>query len=383
VAYSADDGSELWRTSPGSLDACAPADAWELSPSVSHSYEVAKTGRLILSHTQPADWDCHDGPNATHPGSPAMLVVDAATGESSGDPVRIAGTALPGRSMPDPSGRYIDVPYELQSSVNVIRLDAETGEERWAMLHYPQDISYDVTGGDPVPPTVTAVGLDRYLISYTTGQSYTATVDEWAQDHMGTGDVSVDDLDQRMPCEYRMQRSSAGDLYCLLLTSSPDPEHTPQFHIALFDQDTGAPLGQTTVLDTASSVAETEEYYGYVDDPTTVQNDSLIPSAALSADAPAAVLPSETGIAAVDLGTGADLWSWDSGQGPAVGAHVVPDPLEVVVGLDDRVVGIDAVTGDEAWDVPADGPLFGAGDVVTITDFMTQTTRVRTTHPVG
>jgi hypothetical protein len=62
---------------------------------------------------------------------------------------------------------------------------------------------------------------------------------------------------------------------------------------------------------------------------------------------------------------------------------VVPDPLEVVVGLDDRVVGIDAVTGDEAWDVPADGPLFGAGDVVTITDFMTQTTRVRTTHPVG
>ena len=61
----------------------------------------------------------------------------------------------------------------------------------------------------------------------------------------------------------------------------------------------------------------------------------------------------------------------------------MPDALEVVVGADDRVVGIDALTGTELLDEPADGPVFGVGDVITITDFMTGTTRVRTTHPVG
>lgn len=383
VAYSASDGTEQWRMTPGDLDACAPADGWELSPSISQTHEVAESGRLILSHTEIAEWDCHDGPNATHPGRPTMVVVDAQTGETVGDPVEVSGTSIPGRSLPDPSGRFIDVPYELQSSVNVIRVDAETGEERWAMLHYPQDLSYEDIQWDPTPPTVTAAGGDRFLILYDTGDAFLATVDEWAQDHTSTGDVTVEDLEHEMPCEYRMQRSSSGDPYCLLLTSPPEPEYSPQFRASLFDRDSGEPTGQALAVDAAPSIAETDEYYGYVDDPTAVGNDALIPSAALQGDRPAIVLPAEAGLTAVEMETQESLWSWDSGTGAAVGAHVVPDAMEVIVGLEDRVVGVDAMTGDEVWDEPADGPLFGVGDVVTITDFMTQTTRVRTTHPVG
>ena len=384
VAYSAEDGSEFWRVSPGTLDACAPADAWALSPSVSQSYEVAESGQLILSHTQPADWDCHDGPNATHPGTLAMLVVDATTGEATGDPVRIAGTAIPGMSMPDPSGRFIDVPFELQSSVNVIRVDATTGEEHWAMLHYPDPSDFDPDLDASLgPATVTAAGEDRFLIQSHTDGGHLATVEAWADDHMETGDVTVDDLDYEMPCEYRMQRSSAGDPYCLLLTSSPNPDHDAQFLVSVADPSTDTATDDPLAVPAPASLIDTDEYYGYVDAPTVVENDALIPASARGADDPAIVLPTDAGLQAVDVTGGDTLWTWDSGEGTAVAGHVVPDTLEVVVGVDDRAIGIDALTGDELWDEPADGPVFGVGDVITITDFMTGTTRVRTTHPVG
>lgn len=67
VAYSADDGTERWRMAPGDLDVGATADGWELSPSVLKSYTVADSGRLTLSHTEIADWDCHDGPSCRTP----------------------------------------------------------------------------------------------------------------------------------------------------------------------------------------------------------------------------------------------------------------------------------------------------------------------------
>ena len=120
-----------------------------------------------------------------------------------------------------------------------------------------------------------------------------------------------------------------------------------------------------------------------MDAPTVVENDALIPASARGADDPAIVVPTDTGLQAVDVTGGDTLWTWDSGEGTAVAGHVVPDTLEVVVGVDDRAIGIDALTGDELWDEPADGPVFGVGDVITITGFMTGTTRVRTTHPVG
>ena len=384
VAYSAEDGSEFWRVSPGTLDACAPADAWALSPSVSQSYEAAESGQLILSHTQPADWDCHDGPNATRPGTLAMLVVDATTGEVTGDPVRIAGTAIPGMSMPDPSGRYIDVPFELQASVNVIRVDASTGEEQWAMLLYPDPSDFDPELGDSLgPATVTAAGEDRFLIQSHTDGGLLATVEAWADDHMETGDVSVEDLNYELPCEYRMQRSSAGDSYCLLLTSSPNPDHDAQFLVSVADPSTGAATGEPLAVPAPASLIDTDEYYGYVDAPTVVENDALIPASARGTDSPAIVLPTDAGLQAVDVAGGDAVWTWDSGDDTAVAGHVVPDVLEVVVGVDDRAVGIDALTGNELWDEPAHGPVFGVDDVITITDFMTGTTRVRTTHPVG
>lgn len=384
VAYSADDGSEVWRVSPGTLDACAPADAWELSPSVSQSYEVPESGQLILSHTQPADWDCHDGPNATHPGTLAMLVVDATTGEVTGEPVRIAGTAIPGMSMPDPSGRYIDVPFELQTSVNVIRVDATTGEEHWAMLHYPDPSDFDPELDASLgPATVTATGEDRFLIQSHTDGGRLATVEAWADDHMETGDVTVEDLDYEMPCEYRMQRSSTGAPYCLLLTSSPDPDHDAQFLVSVGDPSTGAATVEPLAVPAPASLIDTDEYYGFVEAPTSVENDALIPASARGSEDPAIVLATDAGLQAVDVARGDTVWTWNSSEGTAVAGHVVPDALEVVVAVDDRVVGVDALTGNKLWDEPADGPVFGVGDVITITDFMTGTTRVRTTHPVG
>lgn len=383
VAYSADDGTERWRMAPGDLDVCATADGWELSPSVLKSYTVADSGRLILSHTEIADWDCHDGPNATHPGRPAMVVVDAQTGDVVGDTVNISGTSIPGLALPDPSGRYIDVPYELQSSVNIVRVDAETGDEQWAMLHYPTDIGFDVTMGDPEPPTVTAAGGERFLIHYATGEAFLATIDAWAQDGIETGEVTVDELGGEMPCEYRMQRSSAGDPYCLLMTSSPDPAHEPQFQVALFDSVTGARAGDLHSFDVPESLLDTDEYYGVVFDSTEVASDALVPAAARQTDSSAIILPSEDGLVARDLGTDEVLWNWAPRDGTAVAPHVIPAALEAVVGLDDRVVGLDALTGEELWDEPADAPLFGVGNVVTLSDYVTATTRVRTTFPVG
>lgn len=275
------------------------------------------------------------------------------------------------------------MPYELQSSVNIVRVDAETGDEQWAMLHYPTDIGFDVTMGDPDPPTITAAGDERFLIHYTTGEAFLATVDAWAQDGMETGEVTVDVLDGALPCEYRMHRSSAGDPYCLLMTSSPDPDHEPQFQVALFDSATGARAGDLRSFDVPESLLDTDEYYGVVFDSTEVVNDALVPAAARQTDSSAIILPSEDGLVARDLGTDEVLWNWAPRDGTAVAPHVVPSTLEAVVGLDDCVVGVDAMTGDEVWDEPADGPVFGVGDVITITNFMTGRTRVRTTHPVG
>src|SRR5699024_1450366 len=165
--------------------------------------------------------------------------------------------------------------------------------------------------------------------------------------------------------------------------SSPNPDHDAQFLVSVADPSTGAAADEPLAVPAPASLIDTDEYYGVVHEPTGVDNDAFIPAPARGADAPAVVLPTDAGLQAVDVAGGDSLWTWDSGQGMAVAGHVVPDALEVVVGVDDRVVGIDALTGTELWDEPASGPVFGVGDVITSAAFMTGTTRVRTTHPVG
>src|SRR5699024_10070519 len=158
VAYDADDGHEVWRAALDTIDPCSAADGWRLSPSRTHSYEAGEQGRLIMSHPDMADPSCHDGPNYTHPGKAAMAVIDTATGDLVGDPLKVAGTAIPGMSMPDLTGRFSDTPYELQGSVNVIRRDMSSGEASWAMLDHPQDLSRLESS-----PTVSDMGAERFL----------------------------------------------------------------------------------------------------------------------------------------------------------------------------------------------------------------------------
>lgn len=375
VAYDADDGSEVWRMSPGVLDPCAPADGWWLSPSRTQSYEVGEQDRLIVSHPKMAEPSCHDGPNATHPGKAAMIVIDTATGEIDGEPLKVAGTAIPGLSMPDLTGRFIDTPYELQGSVNTIRQDPASGEASWVMLDYPYDFSLLESS-----PTVSDMGGDRFLITYMGGEFVEATVNDWASDHTELGDVSLDTLGHDVPCEYRTLRSSTGTPYCLTLTSSPDPAHTPVFLADELDASTGESTGGRLELPAPSRL---DEHYGFVDDRETVENDAYIPPSLLGTDHGVLVLPSEDGLSAVGLGTEDTQWSWDSGEGVASAPHVVPGVDEVVVGLDLRAVGLDVRTGEQLWEVPSDGPVFGVGDVIVIADFMSSTTQVRTTVPLG
>lgn len=375
VAYNADDGSEVWRVSPGTLDPCAPADGWWLSPSRTHSYEVGEQNRLIVSHSDIAEPSCHDGPNATHPGKAAMVVIDTGSGEIDGEPLKVAGTAIPGMSMPDLTGRSIDTPYELQGSVNVIRQDPVSRESSWAMLDYPQDFS--VLESSPV---VSDMGGDRFLITYMGGEFVEATVKDWSPDHMEMGDVSLDQLGHDVPCEYRTLRSSTGAPYCLTLTSSPDPAHTPMFLADELDPSTGESTGGVLELPAPTSL---DEHYGFVDDRETVENDAYIPPSLLGTAHGVLVLPSDEGLSAVGLGTEDTQWTWSSGEGVASAPHVVPGVDEVVVGLDHRAVGLDVRTGEQLWEVPSEGPVFGIGDAIVIVDFMSSTTQVRAALPLG
>lgn len=378
VAYDMGDGHEVWRASPGTIDPCAPADGWRLSPSRTQSYETGEQDLLIMSHPDMADLSCHDGPSATHPGKLAMAVIDTATGDIVGEPVKVAGNAIPGIAMPDITGQFIDTPYELQGSVNVIRHDLTSGEARWAMLDYPQDFSRLESS-----PVVSDMGGERFLITYQGGESVQATVDDWSPDHMETGDVSTDELGYEVPCEYRTLRSSDGTPYCLILTSSPNPGYTPKFIADEFEASTGTTTGGQLESHVPASVFETDEYYGVVHDRDTVENDAYIPPATWDTEYGALVLPSDTGLTAVGLGTEDSRWSWDSGEGPAVGAHVVPGVDEAVIGLDRRTVGLDVRTGEQLWETPSGGPVFGVGDVVVIADYMSSTTQVRTALPLG
>lgn len=375
VAYDADDGSEVWRVSLGAVDPCSPADGWQLSPSHTHSYEVGDQDRLIVSHPGMAEPSCHDGPNATHPGKLAMAVIDTMTGEIEGEPLKVAGTAIPGMSMPDLSGRFIDTPYELQGSVNVIRQHPASGDTRWAMLDYPDDFSRLESS-----PVISDMGGDRFLITYMGGEFVRATVKTWSSDHMELGEVSTDDLGHDAPCEYRTLRSSTGTPYCLALTSSPDPEHTPVFLADELSTSTGQSTGGRFELPAPTGL---DEHYGFVDDRETVENDAYIPPSLLGTDHGSLALPSDEGLSAVGLGTGDVPWSWDSGEGVASAPHVVPGVDEVVVGLDHRAVSLDVRTGEQLWEIPSGGPVFGVGDVIVIADFMSSTTQVRTALPLG
>lgn len=381
VAYDMATGDESWSFDPGELDACAPTGGWRLSWSQKGSYEVGDHGRLVMSHPQMADAGCHAGPNATHPGSPAMVVLDADAGSVDGEPMKVSGTSIPGLSSPDLTGGYIDTPYELQGSVNVVRRDIGTGEQRFAMLDYPDDPSVL-----EFSPTITDMGDDRFHVLYMNGSSVEVTVDRWANDFMDTGDVSARDLTHETPCEYRTQRSSSGLLYCLILSSSPDPDDSPVFEVGEVDATTGTlrdghPLEFPAVLIGDNYVGS--EYYGVITDPQTVENEALIPAEMTGADDSAAVLPSEEGLSAFDLGSDTLRWTWDSGSGGVVGPHVVHGVDEVVVGLDGTAVGLDARTGEELWEEPTTGPVFGLGDVIVVADYETSTTRVRTTLPLG
>ena len=378
VAYDVDNGHEVWRTALDTIDPCTPADGWQLSPSRTRSYEVGEQGRLILSHPDIADPSCHDGPNATHPGKVAMVVVDATTGDLVGQPMRVAGTAIPGLSTPDITGQFIDTPYELQGSVNVIRHDLTSGEAWWAMLDYPQDFSRLESS-----PVISDMGGERFLITYVNGESVQATVNEWSPDHMDTGDVSTEELGYEVPCEYRTLRSSDGTPYCLVLTSSPNPDHTPTFIADEFEASTGTTTGGRLEAPVPESLIETDEYYGVVHDRDTVDNDAYIPPSLWDTEYGSLVLPSDGGLTAVGFGTEDVQWSWDSGEGPAVAPHVVPGVDEAVIGLDRRAVGLDVRTGEQLWETPSDGPVFGVGDVIVIADYMSSTTRVRSTLPLG
>jgi len=381
VAHDMATGDESWSFDPGELDACAPTGGWRLSWSLTGSYAVGDSARLIMSHPQMADPGCHAGPNATHPGSPAMVALDADTGSVDGEPMRVSGTAIPGLSSPDLTGEYIDTPYQLQGSVNIVRRDIDTGEEHFAMLDYPDDLS-----ALEVSPTITDMGDDRFHILYMNGDSVEVTVDRWAADFMDTGEVSARDLNHETPCEYRTQRSSSGLLYCLILTSSPDPSHTPAFEVGEVDATTGTlrdghPVEFPSVLMGDNYVGD--EYYGVVTDPQTVENDALIPPEMTGAENSAAVLPSEEGLSAFDLGSGSPRWTWSSGSGGAAGPHVVQGVDEVVLGLDGTAVGLDVHSGEELWEEQTNGPVFGVGDVIVIADYETSTTLVRTTLPLG
>lgn len=379
VAYDLADGSESWRYDPGELDDCAPTDTWSLSWSQVGTYEIGAHDRLFLSHPEMADPGCHAGPNATHPGSPAMVALDASTGEAEAAPVTVSGTSIPGMTNPGLSGQYTYTPYELQGSVNIVRRSIETGEEAFAMLDYPDDPTTL-----EFSPSITDMGADTFHILYMGGHSVEAKVDRWAVDSMDTGDVSTRDLDYQVPCEYRMHRSSSDQLYCLLLTSSPDPADTPAFRVGEVDAEQGMlrddhPLEFPSVL--IGDHYTGDEYYGVVTDPQTVENDALISATVTGTEHNGIVLPSEGGLAAFDLGSAEQRWSWDSGIGGVVAPHVVPGVDEVIIGLGDTAVSLDARTGEQLWEMPTDGPVFGLAETIVVADFETSTTRVRTTVP--
>lgn len=380
VAYDIANGTESWRYDPGELDDCAPTDTWNLSWSQVGTYEIGEHSRLFLSHPEMADPGCHAGPNATHPGSPAMVALDASTGEAEAAPVTVSGTSIPGMTDPGLSGEYTYTPYELQGSVNIARRSIATGEEAFAMLDYQDDPSTL-----ELSPSITDMGADTFHIHYMGGHSVEATVDRWAVDVMDTGDVSTRDLDYQVPCEYRMQRSSSDQLYCLLLTSSPDPADTPVFTVGEVDP-AGDVLRDDHPLEFPSVVAGEQyagdEYYGVVTDPQTVRDDALIPAAMTGTEHNGIVLPAEGGLAAYDLGSVEQRWSWDPGSNGAVAPHVVPGVDEVVIGMGETAVGLDARTGEQLWEVPTAGPVFGLGDTIVVADFETSTTRVRTAVPL-
>lgn len=378
VAYDLVDGSESWRYDPGALDTCAPTDSWSLSWSRIGSYEVGEPGRLFLSHPEMADPACHTGPNATHPGSPALVVLDAATGEPEGDPLKVSGTSIPSMSRPGVSGEYVYTPYELQGSVNIVRRNLETGEEQSVMLDYPDDPF--VLESSPV---ISEIGADSFHILYMDGTSVEATVDQWDTDSTGIGDVSTKDLGYQVSCEYRMQRSTSDQLYCLVLTSSPDPEDTPAFLAGQVDpaQDMLREDDPKAFPDPFTD-GEGSEYYGVVTDPQTVVEDALLPAALTGTPHNGIVLPSDTGLAAFDMDSTEQRWSWDSGSGSAVGAHVAPGVNEVVVGLGDDAVGLDARTGEELWKTPTNGPVFAVADTIVVADYEASSSRVRTTVPL-
>ena len=380
VAYDIADGSESWRYDPGELDDCAPTHTWSLSWSQVGTYEIGEHGRLFLSHPEMAAPGCHAGPNATHPGSPAMVIVDASTGEQEGAPERVSGTSIPGMTSPGLSSEYVYTPYELQGSVNIVRRSIETGDEAFAMLDYPADPSIL-----EFSPSITDMGSDTFHIHYMGGGSVEARVDQWATDLMDMGNVSTNDLDYRIPCEYRMQRSASDQLYCLILTSSPDPDNTPAFTVGEVDSEQGVlrdghPLEFPAVLVEDRYVGD--EYYGIVTDPQTVAEDALIPAAMTGTEHNGVVLPSERGLAAFDLGSAEQRWSWNSDTGGVVAPHVVPGVDEVVIGLGETAVSLDARTGEQLWEMPTDGPVFGLADTIVVADFETSTTRVRTTVPL-
>lgn len=175
-----------------------------------------------------------------------------------------------------------------------------------------------------------------------------------------------------------MRGSAVGFAYCV---QSPDMSFDGQYWVGAIASPDGDDLtggsaesGQRRELWTAPGPVGLDEEWGYELDGY-LGHDPIAPGAD---GAGVIALPgADAALTAHSLDSGEELWSYTGADGVSSTTYV-PGLDEFVMLTTDRLVALDAVTGEEVWsEDAADAALFAVPGAITLTSNAAGTTRLR------
>ena len=375
VAVSWEDGSEIWRFEPAAVDPCAPPETFQMRLGNEAGGGRANDVLLLTADfatdesLYPADCWAHS--NADMPRVPVALGIDTATGQQAWEPV----TDLIGTSLTAVNGVTNDYVYQLIRSSyrpTLQRIDVATGAVD-AVEFGGLDAAYDpATFQDPV--YLSDMGGDMFYVQSQSAEAEFLTVDSWSDG----AELIAQPLPHDIPCEAYVRGSAVGFAYCV---QSPDMSFDGQYWVGAIASPDGDDLtggsaesGQRRELWTAPGPVGLDEEWGYELDGY-LGHDPIAPGAD---GAGVIALPgADAALTVHSLDSGEELWSYTGADGVSSTTYV-PGLDEFVMLTTDRLVALDAVTGEEVWsEDAADAALFAVPGAITLTSNAAGTTRLR------
>lgn len=371
-------GKKVWDLDPGTIDECAPGPYFSIRPSESMTQNISAGAPVLLNYQEQYADDgivadipdqCFDGSRADYSDATHVLALDPGTGKERWRVKDRVDEQVDGTSV-DPTGRFLDRVVSSRGYPALVRTEIATGKSsaasvdplavggdsalgsKYSIDHLDEDVFYlspygTEGGGEPAPVRVTKW----------------RDVDAPPDPDAATGtDTEVLDPLPHGACRMSTWASESGYVYCLL-----PPGNGPDWRYSgglVATPGTDAITPRTAPKDLNPWSLEAPQELKDV----SAEDESLLflgpdPVIARPRQAPLIVVPSGKNTAvAVDLTTGDEVWrSPDLGAvDPTTAAYVaqptsVPTIGEVVVAHGEKLVGLDATTGEVAWSETVDG----------------------------